>query len=124
MSRQKLHLHVPRRTQQGLQSADLGRLKADRLRVNSIVLLADVYDLLECGPEDLGIAVGRQAHELRGVVGRKAEMTADGLPYKAKRVRIVKGFDRLYFRADGLPQGRAGRLADAVDDEDGRVIEA
>jgi len=39
-------------------------------------------------------------------------------------VRIVECFDRLYVRTDGLRQGRASRLADAVDDEDGSAIEA
>ena len=41
MPRQNLHIHVPRRTQQAFYSARLGRLKADRLRVYRIVLLAD-----------------------------------------------------------------------------------
>src|SRR5258707_713248 len=114
----------------GVRPADLTaarisrRLKADRLRVYRIILLADVHDRPECATEDLGIAVGCQAHELRGVVGREAKITADDLPYEAKRVRIVECFDRLYVRTDGLGQGRAGRLADAVDDEDGRAIEA
>src|SRR6266404_3380656 len=124
MSRQNLHTRVPRRTQQGLYSTRLGRLKADRLRVYRIILLADADDRLEFATEDLGIAVGCQAHELRGVVGREANIIADDLPYKAKRVRIVECFDRLYVHADGFRQGRTGHLAEAVDDEDGRAIEA
>src|SRR5258708_30828062 len=124
MSRQKLHSRVPRRAQQGLYSTRLGRLKADRLGVYRIILLADVHDRLESATEDLGIAVGCQAHELRGVVGREAKITADDLPYEANRVRIVECFDRLYARTDGLRQGRAGRLADAVDDADRRAIES
>src|SRR5207248_4765647 len=124
VSRQNLHARVPRRTQQGPYSTQFGRLKADRLRVHCIILLADADDRLEFATEDLGIAVGCQTHELRGVVGGEAKITADDLPYEAKRVRIVEGFDRLYVRAVALRQGRGGRLAQAVDDEDGRAIEA
>src|SRR5258708_14742375 len=101
MSRQKLHSRVPRRAQQGLYSTRLGRLKADRLRVYRIILLADVHDRLECATEDLGSAVGCQAHELRGVVGRQAKIPPDHLPYEAKRRRIVECFDQLYVRTDG-----------------------
>ena len=99
-------------------------MKADRLRVHGIILLADVNDRLEFATEDFGIAIGCQAHELRGVVGRKAKITADDFPYEAKRVRIVECFDRLYVRTGALRQGRGGGLAQAVDDEDGRAIEA
>src|SRR5260370_16818849 len=105
MPRQKVHSRVPRRTQQGLYSTRLGPLKADRLRVYRIILLADVHDRLEFATEDLGIAVGCQAHELRGVVGREAKIIADDLPYKAKRVRIVECFDRLYVHTNGFFQG-------------------
>src|SRR6476646_1975638 len=102
MSRQNLHGRVPRRTQQGFYSTRLGRLKADRLRVYRIILLADGHDRLERATEDLGIAVGCQAHELRGVVGREAKITADDLPDEPKRMRIVEYFNRLYARTDGL----------------------
>src|ERR1700746_1110862 len=102
MSRENLPFRVPRWTQQGLYSTRLGRLKADRLRVYRKILLAHAHDRLEFATEDLGIAVGCQAHELRGVVAREAKMTADHLPYEAKRVRKVECFDRLDMRTDGL----------------------
>ena len=65
-------IRIPRRTEQGLYSTRLGRLKADRLRVYRIILLADAHDRLECATEDLGIAVGCQAHDLRSVVGARS----------------------------------------------------
>ena len=55
---------------------------------------------------------------------REAKITAEHLPQEAKRMRIVECFDGLDTRTDGLRQGGAGRLADAVDGEDGRAIEA
>ncbi len=51
-------------------------------------------------------------------------MTADHLPQEAERVRIVEGFDGLDTRTNGLRQRRAGYLADPVDGENGRAIEA
>ena len=39
-------------------------------------------------------------------------------------MRILEGFDGLDARADAFRQRGAGRLADAVDGEDGRAIEA
>jgi hypothetical protein len=51
-------------------------------------------------------------------------MSAHHLPQEAERVRIVEGFDGLDTRTSGLRQQRAGDLADAVDGEDGRAIEA
>src|SRR5450755_1992933 len=124
MSLQKLRTRVPRRTQQAIYSARLGRLKADCLRVYRIILLADVYHLLELATEGLRIAVGCEAHELRGVVHFEAKITADHLPREADRVRKLECFDRMDLPADGLRQRRAGRLADAVDGEDRRAIEA
>ena len=74
--------------------------------------------------EDFGIAVGREAHDLRSIVVREAKMTADHLPQEAERVRIIDVFDGLDTRPNGLRQRRAGYLADSVDGEDGRAIEA
>src|SRR5579864_1216014 len=123
MSRQNFRIHVPRRTQQGFDSARFGRKKANRLRVYRIILLADVDDRLELAAEGLGIAVSCEAHELRGVVGQEAKIAADDLPYEAYGVRIVERIDLLNARTDGLCQARAGRLADTIDGEDGRAIE-
>ena len=89
-----------------------------------IVLLADAQRRLEFAAKDLGIAVGGQAHGLRSIVVREAKMTAHHLPQEAERVRIVEGFDGQDTRANGLRQRSASYLADPVDGEDGRAIEA
>jgi len=92
--------------------------------VYRIVFLADAQGLPEVAAKHLGIAVGGQAHHLGGVIEREAEVGAHHLPQESDRVRIVEGFDRLDTRAGGLRQRRAGDLADPVDGEDGRAIEA
>jgi len=124
MSRLKLRVHVSRRTQQALHSVRLDRLKAGRLRVDCIILLADANDRLELAAEDLGIAVSCQAHNLRGIVGLEAEIPADHLPDEAERVREFECFELLDTLTGALRQRRAGRFADAVDGEDRRAIEA
>ena len=51
-------------------------------------------------------------------------MGADYLPQEADRVRMVECFERLDPCANGRSKRRTGRLAEAVDGEDGRAIEA
>jgi hypothetical protein len=51
-------------------------------------------------------------------------MRTHHLPQEAERVRIVERLDLLDTGANGLRQRRAGDLADPVDGEDGRAIEA
>src|SRR5882757_8767132 len=124
MARQNLGIHVPRRTEQGIQFSETARIRTKKLRGYRIVLLADAQRRLKFATEDRGIAVGRQAHDLRCIVVREAEMSTHHLPQEAERVRIVERFDGLDTRTSGLRQQRAGYLADPVDGEDGRAIEA
>src|SRR5689334_3189533 len=74
--------------------------------------------------EDLGIAVSRQAHDFRSVVVREAKIPGEHLPQEADRMRILECFDGLNTRTDGLRQRGASGLADSIDGEDGRAIEA
>ena len=125
MTRQELFgLGEAAGTDHGSQPVHLVAVETDEVGSDRIVLLADTNDLLELAAEGFGVAVGGQAHDLRGVIAREAEIAAHDLPQEAERVRIVEGFDRRNPRALGLCELGAGRLADAVDVEDGRAIEA
>ncbi len=77
-----------------------------------------------CVAIHLRIAVGGEAHDLRGVIMREAEIAAEHLPDEADRMRILEGLDGLDPGADGFRQRGAGGLADAVDGEDRRAFEA
>src|SRR5438105_3972342 len=107
MPRQYLGIHVPPRTEQGLQSIELVRLKADEFRRDRIVLLADAQDRFKLAAEDLGIAIGRQAHDLRGIVVREAEIAAEHLPQESERIGIVECIDGLDMLAFSLQERRA-----------------
>jgi hypothetical protein len=124
MPRQDLGIHISARAEQRVQPIELVRLKADEFRRYCIVLLADAQDRLELTAEDLGIAIGCQAHDLRGVVVREAEITAEHLPQESERIGIVERIDGPDMLTLGLQQRRARHLADPVDAENGRAIEA
>src|SRR5258705_10276111 len=123
MARQNLGIHVPRRTEQGIQFSETARIRTKKLRGYRIVLLADAQCRMKFAAEDLGIAVGRQAHDLRSIIVREAKMTAHHLPQEAERVRIIECFDGLDTRTNSLRQRRDGYLADPVDGEDGLALE-
>ncbi len=123
MSPFELHALIAGRTYQALEPADFNGLEAHRFRIDRVILVADADHLRELAAEGLRIAVSRQSHQLRSVVEIEAEMAADHFPGEAERVRKVEGLDRFDLLADAFRQARAGRLADAVDSEDGGAIE-
>jgi hypothetical protein len=99
-------------------------LEAHRFRIDRIILVADADHLLKLLAKGLGISVGGEAHELRGIVDVEAEIAADHLPGEAERVWEIECFDRFDVLADALRQRRTGGLANAVNGEDGGAIEA
>ena len=94
--RKNLRFWFPRRPEQGLEPLRIEGRKAERAGIHRIVVLAHPDDRRELSPIYVGIAVGCEAHDLGGIVGRKAEMNARLLPHEPERVRIrerLDGFD-------------------------------
>src|SRR5580658_4484553 len=124
MPRQNFRILLTRRTEHGLQSGQLVRVNTKDPLGYAVVRLVGAQDRLKLPTEDLGIAVSRQAHDFRSVVVREAKKRAEHFPQEADRMRILECFDRLDAATYSLCQRGAGRLAETVDGEDGRAIEA
>ena len=75
MPRQDFIVHAARRTKHGFHSGELVRLHAEEILGYSVVLLVDAQDRFELLAEDFRIAVSRQPHDFRSVVGAKSRDT-------------------------------------------------
>src|SRR5437870_1616861 len=122
MSLQNFLFRFPSRPEQGLEALRIEGREAERAEIDLVAVLAYLDDRSQLLPIHFGIAVGRHAHDLRGIVGREAEMKTGNLPQKSERMRIRPRLGGFNSRAFAPRQRRTGGLANAVDDEDRGLI--
>jgi len=84
--RKNLLFPLPPRSEQGLEPRRIEGREAERAKVDLVAVLAHPDDRRHLLPIYVGIAVGCEAHDLRGIVGRETEMNARLLPHKSQGV--------------------------------------